>query len=248
MFNGLFGWLSSDIGIDLGTANTLVYVKDQGIVLREPSVVAVQAGTNRVLAVGDEIHRVEAAGADWIHCDIMDGHFVDNISFGPEIVGRVRGLTSVPLDVHLMIEHADHYVPRFIKAGANSITVHVEPEAKHSVTKTLQQIRDAGCRAGLTLNPETSFDSVEPFLDKIDMLLVMTVHPGFGGQSFRADQMQKVKRARSLSSRIDIEVDGGINVETARISVESGANVLVAGTSIFHAKDYAKAIRELRGE
>jgi len=146
-----------------------------------------------------------------------------------------------------MIEHADHYVPRFIKAGANSITVHVEPEAKHSVTETLRQIRDAGCRAGLTLNPETPFDLVEPFLDKIDMLLVMTVHPGFGGQSFRADQMQKVKRARSLSSTINIEVDGGINVETARVSVENGANVLVAGTSIFHAPDYAKAIRELRG-
>ena len=198
--------------------------------------------------LAEEIHRVEAAGADWIHCDIMDGHFVDNISFGPEIVGRVRGLTSLPLDIHLMIEHADHYVPRFIKAGANSITVHVESEAKHDVAKTLQQIRDSGCRAGLTLNPETSFDLVESFLDKIDMLLVMTVHPGFGGQPFRADQMQKVKRARSLNSRIDIEVDGGINAETARISIENGANVLVAGTSIFHATDYAKAIRELRGE
>jgi ribulose-phosphate 3-epimerase len=198
--------------------------------------------------LGEEIRRVEAAGADWIHCDIMDGHFVDNISFGPEIVARVRGLTSLPLDVHLMIEHADHYVPRFIKAGANSITVHVEPEAKHSVAQTLQQIRDGGCRAGLTLNPETSFDLVEAFLDKIDMLLVMTVHPGFGGQSFRADQMQKVKRARSLSDTIDIEVDGGINAETALVSIGNGANVLVAGTSIFHTKDYAKAIRELRGD
>jgi ribulose-phosphate 3-epimerase len=198
--------------------------------------------------LGDEIHRVEAAGADWIHCDIMDGHFVDNISFGPEIVARVRGLTSLPLDVHLMIEHADHYVPRFIKAGANSITVHAEPETKHSVAKTLQQIRDAGCRVGLALNPETSFDLVRPLLDKIDMLLVMTVHPGFGGQPFRADQMQKVKRARSLKGMIDIEVDGGINAETARVSIENGANVLVAGTWIFRAKDYAKAIRELRGE
>ena len=198
--------------------------------------------------LGDEIHRVEAAGADWIHCDIMDGHFVDNISFGPEIVRIVRGLTSLPLDVHLMIEHADHYVPRFVKAGANSITVHAEPEAKHHVAKTLQQIRDGGCRAGLTLNPETSFDLVEPFLDKIDLLLVMTVHPGFGGQPFRTDQMQKVKRARSLNSKIDIEVDGGINADTARLSIENGANVLVAGTSIFHSKDYAMAIRELRGE
>jgi ribulose-phosphate 3-epimerase len=202
--------------------------------------------------LGDEIYRVEDAGADWIHCDIMDGHFVDNISFGPEIVSIVRGLTSLPLDVHLMIEHADHYVPRFVKAGANSITVHAEREAKHDVAKTLQQIRDSGCRAGLTLNPETLFDLVEPFLDKIDLLLVMTVHPGFGGQSFRADQMHKVKRAanwnRSRERKIDIEVDGGINAETARISVENGANVLVAGTSIFRAKDYAKAIRNLRGE
>jgi ribulose-phosphate 3-epimerase len=112
----------------------------------------------------------------------------------------------------------------------------------------LEQIRAGGCRAGLTLNPETSFDLVEPFLEKIDMLLVMTVHPGFGGQSFRADQMPKVKRARSLSGTLDIEVDGGINPETARISIENGANVLVAGTSIFRAKDYAKAIRDMRGE
>ena len=198
--------------------------------------------------LADEVRRVVQAGADWIHCDIMDGHFVDNISFGPEIVRIVRGLTSLPLDVHLMIEHADHYVPRFAKAGANSITIHVEPEAKHDVGKTLRQIQDAGCRAGLTLNPETPFDLIEPFLHKIDLLLIMTVHPGFGGQPFRADQMQKVKRARSLNGEINIEVDGGINAETAKLSIENGANVLVAGTSIFHSNDYAKAIRELRGE
>ena len=198
--------------------------------------------------LGDEIERVEAGGADWIHCDIMDGHFVDNISFGPEIVRMVRGLTSLPLDVHLMIEHPDHYVPRFVKAGANSITVHVEPEAKHDIESTLLQIRETGCRAGLTLNPETPFDLIEPFLDKIDLLLIMTVHPGFGGQSFRADQMHKVKRARSLIRKLDIEVDGGINADTARLSIENGANVLVAGTSIFHSKDYANAIRQLRSE
>jgi ribulose-phosphate 3-epimerase len=196
--------------------------------------------------LADEIRKVEAAGADWIHCDIMDGHFVDNISFGPAIVGFVRKQTNLPLDVHLMIEHADHYVPRFVDAGANSITVHVEPEAKHDVGKTLQQIRDAKCRVGLTLNPETDFKLVEPYLDKIDMLLVMTVHPGFGGQKFRADQMEKVKRAKSLSDKIDIEIDGGINAETARVSIQNGANVLVAGTSIFKTNDYAKAIRNLR--
>ena len=201
--------------------------------------------------LGEEIRKVEAAGADWIHCDIMDGHFVDNISFGPAIVGFVRKQTRLPLDVHLMIEHADHYVPRFVEAGANSITVHVEPEAKHDVGKTLQQIRDAGCRTGLSLNPATSFDLLEPFLDKIDMLLVMTVHPGFGGQSFRAEQMEKVKRAadwnKSRARKIDIEVDGGIDPATARVSIENGANVLVAGTSIFRSEDYAKAIRDLRG-
>ena len=207
-----------------------------------PSILAADFGH-----LADEIRKVEAAGADWIHCDIMDGHFVDNISFGPAIVDLVRGLTNLPLDVHLMIEHADHYVPRFITAGANSITVHVEPEANHDVAKTLSQIRDGGCRVGLTLNPETDFKLVEPHLDKIDMLLVMTVHPGFGGQPFRADQMEKVKRARSLGGdKIDIEVDGGINAATAQLCLTNGANVLVAGTSIFHAPDYAEAIRNLR--
>src|SRR6266576_5302880 len=202
--------------------------------------------------LADEVRRVEEAGADWIHCDIMDGHFVDNISFGPMVVGIVRKQTKLPLDVHLMIEHPDHFLPRFVDAGANSITVHVESEARHDVGKTLQQIREAGCRVGLTLNPATSFDSLEPFLDKIDMLLVMTVHPGFGGQSFRPEQMEKVKRAaewnRSRPRKIDIEVDGGINPETARVSIQNGANVLVAGTSIFRSRDYAKAIRDLRGE
>src|ERR1044071_2750239 len=120
----------------------------------------------------NEIQSVEQAGADWLHLDIMDGHFVDNISFGPAIVAAVRKHTKLPLDVHLMIEHADHYVPRFVEAGANSITVHVEPEARHDVLKTLQNIRDAGCRVGLTLNPETPFEMIEPFFGKLDLLLV----------------------------------------------------------------------------
>jgi ribulose-phosphate 3-epimerase len=202
--------------------------------------------------LADEVHRVEEAGADWIHCDIMDGHFVDNISFGPGIVAIVRKFTNLPLDVHLMIEKPDHYLPRFIDAGANSITVHVEWESKHDVAKTLQQIRDGGSRVGLTLNPDTSFTMVEPFLPELDLLLIMTVHPGFGGQSFRAEQMEKVRRVRNWkaknNSAIDIEVDGGINPETARASIENGANVLVAGTAIFKSGDYAAEIRALRGE
>jgi len=202
--------------------------------------------------LADEVRRVEAAGADWIHCDIMDGHFVDNISFGPGVVEIVRKLTALPLDVHLMIERPDYYLPRFVEAGANSITVHVEPEAKHEVSTTLRQIREAGCRAGLTLNPATSFDALTPLLAQLDLLLIMTVHPGFGGQSFRRDQIEKIRRAHEWklanNSKLDIEVDGGINAETARISIEHGANVLVAGTSIFNSNDYAAEIRALRGQ
>src|ERR1700730_3965816 len=202
--------------------------------------------------LGDEIAKVERAGADRIHCDVMDGHFVDNISFGPAVVGVVRKLTSLPLEAHLMIEHADHYLPRFVEAGANCITVHIEPEARHDVASTLKEIRAAGCRVGLTFNPATPFSAVEPFLDKIDLLLVMTVHPGFGGQAFRPEMMDKVDRAaawkKTNDSNFDIEVDGGINPETARISIKHGANILVAGTSIFHTKDYRAAIRALRGE
>ena len=198
-----------------------------------------------------DVHRAADAGANWLHLDIMDGHFVDNISFGPAVVATVRKHTALPLDVHLMIEHPDHYVPRFLEAGANSITVHVEPEAKHDVAQTLSAIRAAGCGAGLALNPATPFEAIEPYLAEIDLLLVMTVHPGFGGQAFRPEMMEKVRRARdwreSHQVKLHIEVDGGINAGTAKLSIENGADVLVAGTSIFRAGDYAQAIRELRG-
>ena len=215
-------------------------------VLVAPSILA--ADFSRL---AEEIHRAEESGADWLHLDIMDGHFVDNISFGPALVATVRQQTNLPLDVHLMIEHADHYVPRFLEAGANSITVHVEPEAKHDVAKTLRAIRAAGCGAGLSLNPATPFAAVEPHLPNIDLLLIMTVHPGFGGQAFRPEMMEKVKRARDWREAnqvtLHIEVDGGINTRTAKLSIENGADVLVAGTSIFREADYAKAISDLRG-
>jgi ribulose-phosphate 3-epimerase len=214
-------------------------------ILVAPSILAADFGH-----LADDLERVIPAGADWLHLDIMDGQFVDNISFGPAIVKLVRGLTNLPLDVHLMIQRPDHYIPRFIEAGASSITVHVEAEAKHDVPQTLRAIRDRGCRVGLTLNPATPFSAVEPHLPALDLILIMTVHPGFGGQSFRPEMMPKVRRARelrhSLGLNYDIEVDGGINPETAHLSIENGANVLVAGTSIFKADDYAAAIRALR--
>src|SRR5204863_8353908 len=142
--------------------------------------------------LGDEVRRVEEAGADWIHCDIMDGHFVDNISFGSGMVATVRKLTTLPLDIHLMIQHPDHHLPRFIDAGANSITVHVEPESKHDVAKTLGQIRGGGCRAGLTLNPATPFALLESFLIQLDLLLIMLVTCAFGGRSFGTERVVKV--------------------------------------------------------
>ncbi len=200
------------------------------------------------LRIGDECARVEAAGADWLHLDVMDGHFVDNISFGAPVVEAIAQAATKPLDVHLMIDRPDHFAPRFAKGVAN-VTVHVE--TKHDVAATLRAIKEAGATAGLAISPPTPFAQAEPFLELIDLLLVMTVNPGFGGQAFIPQTMEKVRRAAELRSAqgldFHIEVDGGINAETSRIARDAGANVLVAGTGIFRASDAAAAIRNLRG-
>jgi ribulose-phosphate 3-epimerase len=200
----------------------------------------------------EEVQRVEQAGADWIHCDVMDGQFVPNITFGPDTIRALRKGTKLPLDVHLMIQRPELYVERFIDAGADHLIVHVEEEAKHDVAWTLNLIHNRGKRAGISLNPPTPYEKIIPFLHQVDIILVMTVNPGFGGQSFMHDVVPKIRKLRAAinnnGQHVDIAVDGGINPETARLCVEAGANVLVAGNSLFRHKtlNLSEAIQELR--
>ncbi|MCB0390259.1 MAG: ribulose-phosphate 3-epimerase [Bdellovibrionales bacterium] len=193
----------------------------------------------------EEIEKIERAGADWVHVDVMDGHFVPNLTIGAPVVKCIRPVTQLPLDVHLMIEHPENYIKDFANAGADYITIHVE--AVDDVLLCLKQIRDLGCKPGLTLRPGTSLDKIIPFLKEVDLVLVMTVEPGFGGQVFMTDQVEKINFLRQEITKQKlktlIEVDGGINIETAKQC--RNADVLVAGSFVFK-NDYAYAIEGLK--
>lgn len=199
--------------------------------------------------LGEEILDVERGGADYIHVDVMDGHFVPNITIGPLIVDAIRPITKLPLDVHLMIENPDAYIEAFAKAGADYITVHVE--ACPHLHRTIQLIKSCGVKAGIVLNPATPVVMIQHIIEDVDMVLLMTVNPGFGGQKFIHSVLPKIAEVKALANQfnpnLEIEIDGGVNEETAKLCIEQGANVLVAGSAVYNQEDRADAIKRIRG-
>ncbi|MCM3739092.1 ribulose-phosphate 3-epimerase [Oceanobacillus luteolus] len=197
--------------------------------------------------LGEEIKEVEAHGADYIHVDVMDGHFVPNITIGPLIVEAIRPVTSLPLDVHLMVENPDEFIPEFAKTGADILTVH--QEACVHLDRTIQLIKDNDVKAGVVINPATPAELLKPILPNVDLVLVMTVNPGFGGQKFIEGAVEKIRQLRTwreeMSLSYEIEVDGGVNVETIKLCTDAGADVLVAGSAIFDKSDRKQAIQDL---
>ena len=216
-------------------------MKEQRKILVAPSILSADFAR-----LGEEVSAVAKAGADWIHVDVMDGHFVPNITIGPVVVGSLAKLKPPPLDVHLMISEPERYVAEFAKAGANYITVHVE--ASPHLHRTLQMIRAAGAKPGVVINPATPVDSIRHVLDMVDLVLLMSVNPGFGGQEFIPEILKKCEELVALRGKRKflIEVDGGVNDQNAGALAKAGADVLVAGSHVFRAKDYAKAIASLR--